>query len=130
MARIGGMYKGKPCVISPSKTEHLIVMEIHLKELGLEFEREFQFAKSIGRRWRFDWCVPRLMLAIECEGIVWKGDAGRHQRATGMSEDLHKYATAMSLGWSVWRFSPQMILRGEAKEFLALWLKSKQKETR
>lgn len=98
-------------------------MGIHLRELGLEYYSEYLFAESLGRRWRFDWAVPSRKIAIECEGIVWHGDGGRHQRAAGMLEDLRKYATAMSLGWMVWRFSPQMILCGEAKDFLSAWLR-------
>ena len=34
------------------------------------FEQQHYFAKSIGRRWRFDFAFPDYKLAVEIEGLV------------------------------------------------------------
>lgn len=61
------------------------------------------------RRWRFDWAAIDMKLAIEIEGIVYRGKGGRHQRGSGINEDCIKYLTAQSMGWTVCRVTPQML---------------------
>lgn len=78
---------------------------------GWEPEREYEFAKSIGRKWRFDFCwrwlagqrIHQIKVAVEIEGFIRQG--GRHQRTAGATNDLHKYNAAQILGWRVLRFS-------------------------
>ena len=89
-------------------------------------EREFVFAKPLGRRWRFDLAYPNRGLAIEVEGLVFppkprwhEGPAdhrlsGRHVSVTGYLDDIEKYAQAWSLGWSVLRVLHKQIESGEA----------------
>ena len=101
-------------------------------------QREFYFAKSIGRRWRFDFAFLDFHLAVEVEGIVvrslWAAElaggtpreaAGRitnvlkverlvvamggHATITGLREDCEKYNTAAMLGWTVLRFEQAAI---------------------
>lgn len=55
------------------------------------------------RKWRFDFAIVYLKIAIEIEGSVWNN--GRHTRGSGFIKDTYKYNTATSLGWSVLRFS-------------------------
>jgi hypothetical protein len=104
-----------------------ILLEKHMRELGLKFKPEYRFAPP--RRWRFDYVIcrdePRALLAfwewaIEIEGGLYAG--GRHTRGTGYEADLEKYNTAATLKWRVLRFSTGQVLRGEAKEFLQNWL--------
>jgi len=73
-----------------------------LHELPLG-EREHCFAKSIGRRWRFDEAWPARKVAVELEGGVYSG--GRHVRPEGFEKDCEKYNAAVSLGWRVLRFT-------------------------
>lgn len=62
------------------------------------------------RKWRFDWAVVDLKLAIELEGVVWKpGQKGRHQTAQGLAGDCEKYNTAIECGWVVLRLTPGMV---------------------
>jgi hypothetical protein len=56
------------------------------------------------------------MLAIEIEGGIFIG--GRHTRGRGYQDDLEKYNVATSLGWRVFRFSLEDILRGREIESL------------
>lgn len=75
--------------------------------------REFKFAEGIGRKWAFDFAFPEEMVAIECEGGTRFG-MSRHSRGDGYENDLEKYNCATRLGWRVYRYTTEMIMRGEA----------------
>lgn len=85
-------------------------MKTHLRELGLsDFRRELEFCAP-ERLWRFDFAIERLGIAIEIEGGIFT--EGRHSRGRGYQRDLEKYNTATALGWRVFRFSVEDVLRG------------------
>jgi very-short-patch-repair endonuclease len=67
--------------------------------------KEYLFAKELKRKFRFDYCYPDVMLAIEIEGGIWIN--GRHNRASGFIKDIEKYNTACMLGYRVLRFTIQ-----------------------
>ena len=101
------------------KSQASILLEIHMKELGLGFIPEFKF--HLLRKWRFDYIVQPLpnageLVAVEIEGAVWT--LGRHTRGSGYTKDLEKYREAAALGWRVYRFSTQEVLNGTARAFL------------
>lgn len=75
------------------------------------------------RRWRFDYALPKHYLAFECEGGVWSG--GRHTRGKGFLKDMEKYNTAQLMGWTVYRFTPQMVRSGEALDLYEKAIKGK-----
>ena len=82
-----------------------------IKLVGLpEPEIEYRFHPT--RRWRFDFCYPDLLLAIEVDGGIYT--QGRHTRGKGYENDLRKFGAAMELGWSVYRCSTGMVESGEA----------------
>ena len=97
--------------------------------------REWRFAKSIGRQWRFDFVFLDHKLAVEIEGLVVAManiggkrrmvSMGRHAHADGFREDCRKYATAAALGWTVIRFDPQMVKKREAIEHTMRVLRTK-----
>jgi len=96
-----------------------ILLERHLAELGLEFERECRFYRL--RRWKSDFLVKNVLLngqmvLLEIEGAVYT--QGRHTRGKGYENDMRKYNRAQAMGYYVLRFSTNMVLRGEAKAFL------------
>jgi very-short-patch-repair endonuclease len=93
-----------------------ILLEIHMKELGLDFISEFAFAPP--RRWRFDYALRPIeeKVAIEIEGAIWS--QGRHTRGAGYQKDLEKYRVAAALGYRVFRFSTEEVLNGTAREFI------------
>ena len=105
---------------------------------NLDVRKEYMFAKSIGRRWLFDFAFPDFMVAVEIEGIipltVWRAFLigrepvvqngrvinvtkckklhtvmGRHASVGGFYGDMEKYNTAAQLGWFVIRFAPKQI---------------------
>jgi very-short-patch-repair endonuclease len=70
--------------------------------------QEYNFDASIGRKHRFDFAWLKARVAVEIDGNAWhtKG-GGRH----GTDSDREKMNLAVSMGWRVFRFSPQMIER-------------------
>ena len=79
-----------------------------------EPEAEYQFAKP--RKWRFDFCWPESLVALEIEGGVFT--MGRHTRGVGFMRDLEKYNTAASLGWAVFRVTPAQLQEQQTYEWL------------
>lgn len=57
------------------------------------------------RRWRFDYAVPEIKLAVEYDGVSNYGHAGRHSSLVGMTGDNEKFNTANLMGWTVLRFT-------------------------
>ena len=93
----------------------LAIEQLDLEILAYELpppKKEHQFAKDIGRRWRFDRCWPAFMLAVEVDGGTFSG--GRHVRGKGYEADCEKHNTAALMGWCVLRFTSDMVYRGEA----------------
>jgi very-short-patch-repair endonuclease len=70
---------------------------------GYALVAEYRFHRS--RRWRFDYAIPHLRLAIEIDGGVWH--YGRHNRPQGYLSDMEKFNAAAALGWVVMKFTPQ-----------------------
>lgn len=94
-----------------SKHEEILFSQMKLIKLPVP-AREYRFHDT--RRWRFDFAWPDIKLAVEVEGVVWKGKGGRHQRADGMTADCQKYGAAMELGWDVYRCTQKMVENGQA----------------
>lgn len=72
---------------------------------GLPVETEYRFDKT--RRWRFDRCHPRTLVAVELDGGTWTG--GRHSTGRGYSADCEKLNTATTQGWRVFRLTSDML---------------------
>jgi hypothetical protein len=104
-------------------SEAHLLLEAHLSELGLRFEREFPFCD--GRNWRADYKLWNLgdgydgNILVEIEGAVWQ--QGRHTRGSGYVRDLEKYRMASALGFKLFRFTTEEVLNGTAKDFLEKW---------
>ena len=71
-------------------------------------EGEFEF--HAGRRWRFDYCWPSALVALEVNGGVWS--RGRHVRGEGYLRDLEKLNRAQLDGWRVLQCTPQQVQSG------------------
>ena len=65
-----------------------------------------------GRRFRFDFAWPGLMIAAEVEGGTW--NVGRHVTGSGYERDCEKYNAALLEGWRVYRFTTDMVRDGRA----------------
>ena len=87
-----------------------------LAKLGLPVpEREYRFHHI--RRFRFDMAYPDHMLAVEVEGGQYI--RGRHQRPAGFALDCTKYNLAALMGWTVLRFTGEMVKSGQAAREIA-----------
>ena len=77
-----------------------------LSECGYKFESELSFSKAniSNRRFRFDWAIPELKIAIEYEGLT-DGFGGGHQRPTAYTENCVKYNQALCSGWVILRYT-------------------------
>jgi len=71
--------------MSKSNLEEQLLLSIRANGLP-EPEREFMFAKQVGRKFRADFAYPEHHLLIECEGGVWV--RGRHNRPIGFEKDI------------------------------------------
>lgn len=59
------------------------------------------------RRWRFDFCWPDSMIALELDGGTWT--RGRHTRGAGYRGDCEKLNAAASMGYRVFRITAGML---------------------
>ena len=76
---------------------------------------EFEFAKHLGRKWRFDFLFDG-WLAVEKVGGVWTN--GHHSRGQDQIDDMEKANHAVLLGYSVLSFTPAQFDSGEAFAFI------------
>lgn len=83
-------------------------------------EREFIFSE---RKYRFDFAWPNIMLAIEIEGGIWSH--GRHLQPQGYQNDCEKYNLAAIHGWTILRFTADMLDDGTALNHLETILKAR-----
>jgi hypothetical protein len=75
-------------------------------ELPHEFKR--------GRDFRVDFAWPEQKVIVECEGIRYDAQGGRHQTGAGFARDLEKYTALELAGWRVVRVGQRQITSGEA----------------
>jgi hypothetical protein len=87
------------------------IFAVHLSQhRTIVFERQYYFAKSIGRRWRFDFAFPRYKVAVEINGVCVRRLAGqlvvmgRHASIEGIRGDYEKLNHAALMGWHVLSF--------------------------
>ena len=89
-------------------------MAMQLRATGIDMLREYKFHPV--RKWRFDFAIPDIRLALEVEGGTWNG--GRHTTGAGFMGDCVKYSEAAILGWRVIRVTGSMIKSGEAIDYV------------
>ena len=80
----------------------------------IPLQPEYKFHPT--RRWRFDFCIPEKMLAVEVEGGAYSN--GRHTRGSGFTADCEKYSEAAILGWRIIRVTGEQVKNGMAIDFL------------
>lgn len=74
-----------------------------LKREGIipDYVEELEFHTE--RKFRFDWAIPELMIAIEYEGLFSKKSG--HTTVGGYTKDTIKYNLAAINGWTVLRYT-------------------------
>lgn len=76
------------------------------------WEKEYKFHDK--RKWRFDYAVPVIRCAIELDGATFKPGTG-HNTGAGLRGWREKNNAAMSLGWRVWHYSPEEVIKAGRK---------------
>jgi very-short-patch-repair endonuclease len=95
---------------------------LQLRVAGLHgFVQEHEFHPT--RKWRIDFARPEIKLAIEVEGGTHTG--GRHTRGAGYESDCEKYNALEAMGWTLFRFTSQMVTSGKAILFVEDYLKAR-----
>ena len=94
-----------------------------IKAIGLPIpEREFQFCED--RKYRADFAYPERNILIEIQGGTWSKSRLGHSTGTGIKRDCEKSNLAQKLGFMVFKFTSDMVKRGEAVRFIEEVLKS------
>lgn len=95
--------KNIPAVKKHSKEKEWMAWNLMYwcNENALTLEEEFRFDEV--RKWRFDWCISSLKIAIEYEGL--NSEKSRHTTVKGFTGDADKYNRAQQLGWKVLRYT-------------------------
>ena len=68
------------------------------------------------RRWKFDFALPSIKLAVEYDGhggFTKAGGVSRHGSIIGMTGDCEKYNQARIHGWTVLRFTALYFRKSE-----------------
>ena len=100
-----------------NKTAASLYVEELLSSMQFSWVAELMFAKSLKRRWRFDYCIPSEKIGIEIEGGTWR--KSRHTTGTGFRADIVKYNFAVvHYGYRVLRYTPDQILSGNLESDL------------
>ncbi|HEX8575784.1 MAG TPA: hypothetical protein VF677_05780 [Flavobacterium sp.] len=81
-------------------------IELFLKQFQQQgiiesYTMEYRFDEF--RKFRFDYAIPSVMIAIEYEGIM--SSKSRHTTVGGYSKDIEKYNLAVTQGWKVLRYT-------------------------
>jgi len=83
-------------------------------ETGMKVVKEYAFHPT--RKWRFDYCIPEAMIAIEVEGGAYT--QGRHTRGKGFIADMDKYNEAAILGWCLIRVTPDKLMTSKTIDMI------------
>ena len=97
----------------------MMFIKIVKSSTGLDVEKEYRFHPT--RKWRFDYAISAIKLAVEVEGPVWTG--GRHTSSKGFLGDMEKYNEAALLGWCLIRTTPDRLLTSKTIELIKRRLK-------
>jgi very-short-patch-repair endonuclease len=96
-----------------SALEDAFAFQLRVSDLP-EPEREYKFAKSMKRQWRFDFAFVEHKLAVELEGGIFNSHRSGHSSITGIKRDIEKGNAATMLGWRVLRFHTDHVKDGIA----------------
>lgn len=94
------------------------LLALHLRCNKIDFEREVQLIP--GRKWRVDFLIYGNLVA-EVDGGTWV--QGRHNRGSSIEKDYEKLNALTTHGYSVLRFTTDMVTSGKAIETITQLVK-------
>ncbi len=104
-----------PAPLSPGECAFEMHCRAYLSDIQAMPAREVEFCE--GRKWRWDFCWPDRMVAVEIDGGTRFGRSA-HSRGDGYVRDCQKANAGAYLGWKVYRFTTAMVMSGEAIDFM------------
>lgn len=118
---LGGAHHRGVGAMNQSDAE--LLLAVQLEQAGIPFRREFQFAASMGRKWRADFEVHEPYPGAKCRELLVEIDGGgfitgRHSRGTGVEKDCEKQSAAAILGYRVVRVTPRQVENGLALSWI------------
>lgn len=87
-------------------------LALHLRSVGIPFEREFKAIE--GRKFAWDFRIVDTNILIETQGGTWSSGKMGHNSGSGIKRDYIKNNLAIMAGWRVLYFTSDMITSGEA----------------
>lgn len=84
------------------------------------------------RKWRFDFALPDIKIAIEIEGVFYSGRTSRHTTAAGYAQDCEKYNNAVLAKWWILRYTNYQIrsdINSCVDQIVELWKREKDNGT-
>ena len=102
--RAGVIYdaEGRPFSKWKPAEKFAYVLKREHPEIAEHCELEYRFDDI--RMWRFDFCWPSVMVAVEAVGFGWGHQAQQHSAA-----DNEKANRAVELGWRLLRFDSRLL---------------------
>lgn len=95
-----------------------LLLETHLKEARIDYQREVQLVKD--RRFRWDFVIGKL--AIEIQGGIWH--KGGHSTGKGITRDITKGRVAVMAGYIPVAFTTKDVMTGTAIAWLKQYLQT------
>jgi very-short-patch-repair endonuclease len=94
--------------------------KIYEQMVGGDWLAEFPFHPT--RKFRFDYALPELKIAVEVDGGLFNAymgkHAGRHSGGMGQKTDMEKGNLACADGWLVFHFIPDEMFAFENRKLL------------
>jgi very-short-patch-repair endonuclease len=107
-----------------SRFEDLLAFQC--KALGFPApERQYLFAKTLGRKFVADFCWVAQKLICEVNGGIWKKGGGAHSRPANIQRDVEKAQAAIVLGYTLLPVTTDQVRKGEAVKLLESVLKAR-----
>lgn len=96
---------GKPVIKKNTNTAEKATLSLLLHELCKKYNLQlYEEVMAIpDRKFRFDWAIPAIKVAIEYEGLF--SEKSRHTTIEGFTKDCEKYNLTQLNGWKVFRYT-------------------------
>jgi hypothetical protein len=98
----------------------VVAERVDVEPDAMKLEAEFQFAKHLKRKYRFDFCHELGRVAIELQGGVYS--RGAHVRPEGFKKDCQKSLLARELMWTTVALTSDMITEDYINRIIDLCL--------
>ena len=100
------------------KQESQLEKEFRFQLMAYEIPFEQEVKLIPGRRYQYDFVIPETNIAIELQGGTWSKNKMGHNSGSGIRRDCEKSNLAQQHGYRLFKFTSDMVRKGEAVLFL------------